>query len=71
MPKYAKYAKYAKYSLIDEIFSNMQKKLFSVNSMFNESSTFLTPIRLHILSNDMLKHINPDSNYNYTYFYYV
>ena len=48
-----KYAKWVKYSLTHEIFSNMQKKLFSMHSELNESSTFFTLIRLHRPSNDM------------------
>jgi hypothetical protein len=47
-----KYAKWVKYSLTYDIFSNMQKTLFSTNSELNESSTFFTLIQLHRPSND-------------------
>lgn len=57
------FLKYAKYSLTRKIFLNIQKKLFPVNSVKNESPAFFTRTMLHILSDDEQKHINPASNY--------
>jgi hypothetical protein len=34
-----------------------------MNSMFNDLFIIFTLVRLHILSNNMLKHINPDLSY--------